>query len=458
MRWGWLAAIVLLLGTAIALAAPAQRELGELIRCGAYDQFPMREQQAPERDQGPDLVERGRQLVERAECGRCHALPATVAATPRQRSCAGCHAWIHGTGADPAAAAQQRRRYPLWDRYVASVASFLDVPDLTASGARLDPAFVARYLRAPFKVRPTLAEGMIRTGFDEEEARAVSVWLASTTSRSWSALAQEAASIRVSSRPEHVAQGRRLYQRLACHTCHAIGEQPATGAGPPTPDLTFARQRLRSDVAAAFIADPASFGGETRMPRYPITALEAARLRDYLWAPRNDRAKPVLAAALPLLTRPVAYAEVRAQVLDRICIHCHMDPKRNGGDGGPGNTGGLGYRGAGLDLETWAGIQRGAVDGSGQRRSILTARTGQEAPLVARLRLRYGEHARERSGSPAPGGTPGMPLGLPPLTPAQFQLVRSWVAQGAPGPARRIAARGRTALRIARGPTEGPRQ
>jgi len=116
MRWGWLAAIVLLLGTAIALAAPAQRELGELIRCGAYDQFPMREQQAPERDQGPDLVERGRQLVERAECGRCHALPATVAATPRQRSCAGCHAWIHGTGADPAAAAQQRRRYPIWVR------------------------------------------------------------------------------------------------------------------------------------------------------------------------------------------------------------------------------------------------------------------------------------------------------------------------------------------------------
>jgi mono/diheme cytochrome c family protein len=306
-------------------------------------------------------------------------------------------------------------------------------------------------------VRPALSEGMIRTGFDEYDARAISVWLASATARRWSELAEQAAAIPASSRAEDIGEGRRLYQRLACHTCHAIGEQSATGAGPPTPDLTFARERLRPDVAAAFIADPASFGAETRMPRYPLTALEAARLRDYLYSPRNDRPMPAPAAALPLLKRPVRYTEVRVQVLDRICIHCHMDPKKNGGDGGPGNTGGLGYRGAGLDLESWTGIRRGALAASGQRRSILAARPGEEPPLVARLRLRYGEHARERSGAKAVavGGTPGMPLGLPPLTPEQFQLIRSWVAQGAPGPVRRIARPAKVALA---GSAEGPRQ
>jgi len=112
MRGAWLAAVVVPLGTAVVLAAPAQPEL---ITCSAY-QRPMRERQAPERDDGPDLVARGRQLVEQAECGRCHALPAAVASAPRQRSCAGCHAWIHATVADPAAAARERRRYPLWDR------------------------------------------------------------------------------------------------------------------------------------------------------------------------------------------------------------------------------------------------------------------------------------------------------------------------------------------------------
>jgi mono/diheme cytochrome c family protein len=443
--------VAVFLGGAIAQAPPQQ-----FIGCGAYRP----PQPEPQKVDPTELVARGQWLVERAECGRCHQLPATVASTPRQRSCAGCHAWIHGSASEPAVAAQARRRFPLWDRYVTNVASFLDVPDLSTSGARLDPAFVARYQLAPFKVRPTLSEGMLRTGFDEEEARAVSAWLAAATRRPWSELAKQAAAIGRSSRPEHVAEGRRLYQRLACHTCHAIGEQPATGAGPPAPDLTFAPERLRPEVAAAFIADPSAFGGETRMPRYPLTATEAARLRDYLWSPRNERPVAQVPAALPLLNRPVRYAEVRAAVLDRICIHCHMDPKKNGGDGGPGNTGGLGYAGARLDLETWAGIQRGAVDAWGTRRSILTAPAGREPPLVARLRLRYGEHVRERSGpwAVASGKEPGMPLGLPPLTPEQFQLVRSWVAQGAPGPVRGVAGQRRAGLKLARGPAEGPKQ
>jgi mono/diheme cytochrome c family protein len=457
MSGAWLASVAVLLGTATARAAPADREL--FISCAAYRPpvaVPPPASEAPVAD-NLELVERGRLLVEQSQCGRCHALPATVRATPRELSCAGCHAWVHATVADPTAAAIERRRYPLWDRYMTRVASFLDVPDLTASGARLDPAFVVRYLRAPFKVRPSLAEGMIRTGFTEDEARAVSAWLASVTRPRLSALAQEAAAMAPSSQDQHVAEGRRLYQRLACRTCHAIGEQAALGGGPPSPDLTFIRGRLRPDVAAAFIADPAAFGGETRMPRYELTAVEAARLRDYLWSPRDDHAVPELAAALPLLKRPVRYAEVRARVLDRICIHCHMDARKNGAEGGPGNTGGLGYRGVRLDLESWAGIQRGAVDARGRRVSILEG--GEAAPLVSRLRARYLEHARERAGAGVvAGGAPGMPLGLPPLTAEQFQLVRSWVAQGAPGPVRGIARGRAVGLKVARGPAEGPKQ
>ena len=433
MRGGWLAVIVVAAG-ARAQAAPAS----------------------------PEALERGRALVQKAECGRCHTLPAPVAAAPRQRSCAGCHAWIHGTREDPAAAARERRSFPLWDRYMATVASFLDVPDLSASAARLDPAFVARYLRAPFKVRPALPEGMIRTGFDEEEAAAVAAWLAAAARRPWSASAEAraAAAVEPSVAPEHLAEGQRLFERLGCGTCHARGDRPATGAGPPAPDLAFARERMRPETAAAFIADPAAFGGETRMPRYPIGAVEAARLRDYLWSLAGERASPAPPVELPLLARPVAYAEVRAQVFDRICIHCHMDPRKNGGEGGPGNTGGLGYRGVKLDLETWAGIQRGAIDAQGRRVSILTGRAGEEAPLVARLRARYLEHARERRGpaAVAAGGAPGMPLGLPPLTPEQFQLVRSWVAQGGPGPVRPVARVSRSGVKIARGSAEGPKQ
>jgi mono/diheme cytochrome c family protein len=407
-----------------------------------------------------DLVARGRALVEEAQCGRCHTLPDGVPPTPRARSCAGCHAWIHASREDAAQAARARRDFPLWDRYMASVASFLAVPDLRASAARLDPAFIAAYLRAPFKVRPSLAEGMIRTGLSAEEAAAVAAWLTAAPV-TWSSQAAAAAAIPLSITPADLATGGQIFDRLRCASCHAIdGRAPLTTAL-PAPDLAFVRARMRPATVAAFLVDP-TIGGTraTAMPSYALSAAEAARLRDYLFA-RPARPSVVdQPAELPLLARPVSYAEVRAQVLDRICIHCHMDARRNGGEGGPGNTGGLGYAGAGLDLETWAGIQRGARDARGRRVSILTGPAGTEPPLVARLRARYAEHARELAGPDfvTSGGAPGMPLGLPPLGPEQFQLVRSWVAQGAPGPVTRDSTRRARAFKVTRRTAEGPRQ
>jgi mono/diheme cytochrome c family protein len=386
----------------------------------------------------PVASTRGQVVVEEAQCGRCHALPGSGgrAPAPRERSCAGCHAWIHASREDPAAAAQARQRFPRWDRYQENVKSFLAVPDLTASAARLDEAFLARYLRAPFKVRP-YAEGMLRTGLDEADAAAAATWLAAAARRArWSPLAEEAARIPLSDSAADVKAGAALFTRLSCAQCHAHVVRPALTSAVAAPDLRLVRERMRAHTTAAFIADPPALGGQPTMPGYAITAAEAARLRDYLWATAGTTKDPALPLpTAPPLTRPVSYADIRREILDAICIHCHMDPRRNGGEGGPGNTGGLGYRGVGLDLETWDGIVRGARDERG-RHSILASCRGGEPPLVARLRARFEEHAKEIAGPAAvrPGGPPGMPLGLAPLTPAQLQLLLAWVAQGARGP------------------------
>jgi len=195
---------------------------------------------------------------------------------------------------------------------------------------------------------------------------------------------------------------------------------------------------------AAFIADPAAFGAELRMPKYPMTSVQAARLRDYLWAESTRGrspapAPPALDAPLrprPAAAPPATYAEVRARVLDAVCVHCHMDPARNAGEGGPGNTGGLAYRGAGLDLETWAGLRRGARDERGRRVSILARSSqGGEPLLLQRLRRRVVERLAERAGQPLPpSAEPGMPLGLPALGDVELSLVERWLAAGAPGP------------------------
>jgi hypothetical protein len=392
---------------------------------------------------------RGRRVVEQAQCGRCHALPGSGGrpTAPRGQSCAGCHGWIHASREDPDAAAEGRRQFPRWERYQETVRSFLAVPDLATSAARLDEAFTARYLRAPYKVRPALAEGMIRTGLDEADAMAAAAWLRAASARPRpSREAEEAARLPVSGAAGDVAAGGDLFARLACGQCHAQGGRPARLASvAPAPDLRLVRERMRPDALAAFIADPRALGGEPSMPRYPIGARDAARLRDFLWATASPHATrlPPSVAPTPALDRRVSYDEIRREVLDAICVHCHMDATRNGGDGGPGNTGGLGYRGAGLDLESWSGIVRGARDERGRRRSVLATCDGGEPPLVERLRARYAEHDRELAGPGAvkPGGAPGMPLGLAPLTASQLQLVVTWVAQGAPGPDGRGAPR-----------------
>jgi mono/diheme cytochrome c family protein len=391
-----------------------------------------------------DDVARGARLVQKGECARCHdtsGLPgATVVA--RERSCSGCHAWIHATAGDATAIDRQSERFPKWEQYVENVHSYLTVPSLAAAGARLDPAWVSRFLRAPYKIRPGFGEAMIRAPLAEADADAIAAFL-HAQARPHEGTAARAAATPVSTTAEDLAAGERLYASLQCATCHSFGgARPAAPGIPDAPDLAHVRARMRPADIAAFIADP-TMGGlrrESRMPSYDLDPRQIGRLRDYLIrAPLAPRAAVAPTPDLPLLERRVTWDEVNTRVFSAVCSHCHSDGKLTNGDGGAGNTGGLGFRGAGLDLGSWRGVQRGARGADGRRVSILVPGPGEaEAPLVARLRRRAHEHAAELAGGglpPDPTGVVGMPLGLPPLDAARFQLVRSWVAQGAPGPA-----------------------
>ena len=284
---------------------------------------------------------------------------------------------------------------------------------------------------------------MFRTAFSLEQADALAAWLTTEGRRRMpgSSAARAAAAIVPSSSAADVREGVALFERLQCGACHARGAQRPTAAPVrDAPDLAFVNARMAPEVIAAFIADPAAFGAETKMPRYELSAAQAARLRDYLTASAPSL-PPLLAGVGVTVVQPSEapprYADVRARVLDAICVHCHMDAAKNNGEGGPGNTGGLGYRGAGLDLESWAGIRRGALDARGRRVSILDRpRDGGEPLLLRRLRLRVAEHRAELAGPGAvvSGGSPGMPLGLPPLSERDLALVERWLAAGAPGP------------------------
>jgi hypothetical protein len=182
------------------------------------------------------------------------------------------------------------------------------------------------------------------------------------------------------------------------------------------------RRAPRLDVVAAE-AHTDGLRGPQRQPRDRVS--DEGERRGQLAPPKEAR----VPARLPLLARPVPFAEVKARVFRKTCWHCHSDPDYAIGDGGPGNTGGFGFAPRGMNLAEYEGIASGALDENGERRSVFEKAPDGEARIVSALLARQREEAGQPTSATA---LRGMPLGLPALSPEDVQLVESWVAQGRP--------------------------
>jgi hypothetical protein len=123
----------------------------------------------------------------------------------------------------------------------------------------------------------------------------------------------------------------------------------------------------------------------------------------------------------------VSYELVEKRVFKKICWHCHASPDYARGDGGPGNTGGFGYRARGLDLSSYEGVMSGSIGDDGKRRSIFTRNEAGQSLLMGVLLARQ----HEVVGKTVPGFV-GMPLGFPPIPPKDIALVQAWIAAGRP--------------------------
>jgi len=133
------------------------------------------------------------------------------------------------------------------------------------------------------------------------------------------------------------------------------------------------------------------------MPKTPLSPEEIRDLAAYLTQPplAEKVYKPV-PARLPVLSRKVTYDEVSTRVFRNTCWHCHAEPDYAIGDGGPGNTGGFGFKPRGLNLAEYEGIQAGYVDDKGERRSIFSPMPDGTPRLVYALMARHREEAGQR--------------------------------------------------------------
>jgi cytochrome c2 len=370
----------------------------------------------------PGNADSGKKLVEQFECSRCHD-GAGVPAVAKNKHCIHCHQDIlAGKFKAPAAVVA---------KWKPNVEKFRDVPSFTAIGKRFVPEAIERYLLEPKDLRPNLVQNMPRLKLTKEQARDIVTFL----------FKEELGKPRPAPQPEgDSTTGRELFEAKGCGTCHTftgvppLATQPKPGEGSEeqrravtlAPDLRNARERLRPEQIVQWISDPKSIKPDTLMTPSPVSPPEARNIAAYVLTALLDRPAPKPdVVRLPVLTRKVSFDEINTKVLMRTCRHCHGDPDSQLGDGGPGNTGGFGFKPRGLNLSHHRGALSGLIDDHGERQSAFQPLKNGTPRIIGALLARHAEEA----GKPDPE-VRGMPLGLPALPLEEIQLFETWVAQG----------------------------
>lgn len=335
---------------------------------------------------------------------------------PEERHCVRCHQSIRA-GTFDATPARLRQ----WQRVVRGVD---DAPSLVGLGARLRRDWIERYLLEPHEVRPGLRAMMPRLPVDRDDAATIAAALTEGA---------EPAS-ETSHGVRDPEAGLALVRERGCLACHAFSgavESTPTAAGPAAqlaPDLRHTRARMTRAMLLRWLRAPAELLPGTTMPTPTLTEAERERVADaILEAPLAPLAEARVPDRLPILDRPVRHREVAQRVFQRSCWHCHADADLARGDGGAGNTGGFGFPPRGVNLIDYTGVASGYLTADGERRSLFAPDDDGTPHLVRVLMARH----RELAGQPDPDVT-GMPLGLPPLSLEDIQIVETWIAQGRP--------------------------
>jgi mono/diheme cytochrome c family protein len=362
-------------------------------------------------------------LVLEYQCNRCHDNSGHEPMA-REMHCVHCHQDIL---ADKFPASREALA-----RWKKTVEPYQVAPSLEATAERLRGDWLFAFLQKPHDLRPELQASMPRLKIGPAEAKDLVQYL----TRGETALLPKALLA------ADQKQGRQLLETRGCGSCHSftgvapLGPRPKLEAGGSAanraimlaPDLAFVRQRFRPDKLVEWLVDPSRVKPTTLMPATGLSPAEAQSVAAYLlFTPKGESKLGPAPARLPILERPVSYAEVDAKVFHVTCRHCHSNADIQLGEGGPGNTGGFGFPAKGLNLSSHAAINSGYKGSDGERHSVFAPIADGTPRLVAAVLARQAEERGQVNPE-----VRGMPLGLPSLSSEQVQVLETWIAQGRP--------------------------
>lgn len=371
-----------------------------------------------------EAIEAGKAFVAQFQCNRCHD-GTGLETPPREKHCVNCHRDIFS-----GAYKEDERLLKKWRGHIKHLTI---TPSLGQMSGRFQPEWLTQFLQNPHDLRPRLGAQMPRLAINAKQASAMTAYLM-----------PDLYAKQTLPKGGDLKRGKALMETKGCMTCHNMTGQPDLKPSsipvevPATqlvramklaPDLSHTRERFQPAGVVAWLLDPQKMSASASMPNLKLTTQEAVDLATFLLnAPLQPTAAKPIPKRLPVLTRPVKYEEVEKKVFRFICWHCHSEGDYVNGDGGPGNTGGFGFKPRKLSLASYTAISRGLLDHQGERMSVFSKDEKTQTPLL--IRAMMARH-HEVAGQPVKG-IRGMPLGLPPMSLEKIQLVESWIAQGRP--------------------------
>jgi mono/diheme cytochrome c family protein len=157
-------------------------------------------------------------------------------------------------------------------------------PSLRRIGAKVDPAWLVRWVRNPHEFRPRTR--MPNFMFNDDQAVAVAAYLLDASRDASKAWAASHTVPEITATPDAVARGRAVMDTVGCRACHALAPDEVAGQLGADKDIVPNLSRIAEKVDKKWIynwiKNPRDYSPIARMPSLRLSEDEARDVTAYL--------------------------------------------------------------------------------------------------------------------------------------------------------------------------------
>jgi mono/diheme cytochrome c family protein len=152
-------------------------------------------------------------------------------------------------------------------------------PELSQEGSRVQKEWLQKFLKAPYALRPILAERMLKYKVLDSEIETMHSYFRTTLVDDRVEKLSEVVKGMSLHDPRLIQMGEKLYyEKYSCNACHQINLKGGTIG----PDLTDVRKQLRTEWIVYYLRDPKAFLKRSVEPVFKLTDKEIEALTAFL--------------------------------------------------------------------------------------------------------------------------------------------------------------------------------